>query len=67
MASSAVVLESTVRRKGYPTISRTFDTKLQAETGARATEGSVDQGRLFFELAIETTLRPGMQFKLERA
>ncbi|WP_462386640.1 tyrosine-type recombinase/integrase [Acidovorax sp. Q11] len=33
-----------VRRKGYPAISRTFDTKLQAETWARATEGSMDQG-----------------------
>lgn len=51
-----------VRRKGYPTISRTFDTRLQADMWARTTEGAMDQG-LFRSLgeAEKTTLGEALE------
>jgi hypothetical protein len=34
-----------IRRKGYPTLSATFDTKAEAEAWARKTESEIDRGQ----------------------
>jgi len=37
--------QATIRRKGYPTQSHTFETKRDGEAWARATEAVMDSGR----------------------
>ena len=44
-----------IKRKGFDRITRTFDTKIAAETWARAVEGEMDRGVFFSRKEAEST------------
>ena len=55
-----------IRRKGYPPVTRTFDTKADAATWARAIEGEMDRGSFIDRTEAEsTTLKQALQRYLE--
>lgn len=56
-----------IRRKGYPTLTRTFETKKEAEAWAKEHESKMDQGRFRDRREAEnTTLYDALQRYLEQ-
>ena len=54
--------QAKIRRKGYPDQSRTFETKIEAETWARQVEGEMDRGVYISRAEAErTTLREAVE------
>jgi integrase len=47
--------QAKIRRKGYPQLSKTFDTKANAEKWARSIEGEMDRGRFVSSAEAEST------------
>lgn len=54
-AGQSVGWQAKIRRKGYPTESRTFATKREAEAWARGLEGEMDQGVFVSRREAEST------------
>jgi hypothetical protein len=54
-----------IRRRGYPYITKTFETKADAEQWARSVESEIDKGQFVsINEAQSTTLESGGDFSL---